>query len=944
MRNQIDEVLKKSDDISKWISDFLDSDAPQFKGKSKEKRMQMAKAAYYAAQKNEEMKCWDGYRKQGTKIGKSGKVVNNCVKEEELEEGSESWESGYKRRVVKTSKPEHKEKGHNWRIKGKDRPEISIKLYKDKPSFAEFKKQMKRVAGHEFGEQLEESTEALKKKAEKSGVSLSILKKVYARGVAAWNSGHRPGTTPQQWGMARVNSYITKGKGTYHGADKDLRESKTIKVDHTAIMDQKNASYILVQDRKCIAKGTKEEMLKLHEETPESRVWVSTANINDLVEEKDHPYHKGLSKSTIAKRKAHWKKKDKLSDKDPAAYEPAPGDANAKTKESKHTKKYKELYGEMKKINEIGDTAKGQKALKSYSDKAFKSQDKAEAEYDHDHFDSGHHNAKAAHTITKREIGRERAAQRMKKEAVNPEAAAKASKKAQMVAKHADEREALAKKQAREKESMKEGYDHEERIARDTVKNPSKGLLGGPSASEAERILRSKYKYDDKRIAKLKESSAAKIVKTKLSTMANKNVRIPSPAERRAEIEKRKQMKEDIDMLSFDEYLQEDMRIAKASSFAKQHAGDMKTAVKKIEAIRKGLTNHPKVKDALKKANEELSDKQKKLDHNKNGKIDGADLATLRSKKKTVSELDKSTLKSYADKAHQAAQDHAYDAEHQYNDKKEQEKSRKMAAKRAAGVAKADAKLKEEENLDELSKKTLGSYVKKASFNAAQSAYQAGGSNGNIAKLQPHMDKLNKRTAGVNKATDKLAKEEVEIEETILEYDLEKNAKRYLSHKAKADKASHEAKHGMMTSADDYRKKHEAAAKAHLKARSSGMHAPISNATIDAHHKAAQYHAKKAKEGILKKEETLELKSYKDFMSEMDNSKRYVHKGTRYGGSAQRDTDHENDFGHDDEKEKFKRLLQKKPEKKTAPAPAVKRGRGRPAGSKSGARDYYNKK
>jgi hypothetical protein len=60
-------------------------------------------------------------------------------------------------------------------------------------------------------------------KAKKSGVSLSTLRKVYRRGVAAWNSGHRPGTTPQQWGMARVNSYITKGK-TYHTADKDLRE------------------------------------------------------------------------------------------------------------------------------------------------------------------------------------------------------------------------------------------------------------------------------------------------------------------------------------------------------------------------------------------------------------------------------------------------------------------------------------------------------------------------------------------------------------------------------------------------------------------------------------------------------------------------------------------------------------------------------------------------
>lgn len=66
-------------------------------------------------------------------------------------EGTESWEAGYKRRVVKTTKAEHKDKGLMWRIKGKDRPEISIKLYKDKPSFAEFKKQMKRVAGHEFG-------------------------------------------------------------------------------------------------------------------------------------------------------------------------------------------------------------------------------------------------------------------------------------------------------------------------------------------------------------------------------------------------------------------------------------------------------------------------------------------------------------------------------------------------------------------------------------------------------------------------------------------------------------------------------------------------------------------------------------------------------------------------------------------------------------------------
>ena len=74
-------------------------------------------------------------------------------------------------------------------------------------------------------EQIDEgaSDTSLAAKAKKSGISLSTLKTVYKRGVAAWNSGHRPGTTPSQWGHARVNSYITKGK-TYHTADKDLRE------------------------------------------------------------------------------------------------------------------------------------------------------------------------------------------------------------------------------------------------------------------------------------------------------------------------------------------------------------------------------------------------------------------------------------------------------------------------------------------------------------------------------------------------------------------------------------------------------------------------------------------------------------------------------------------------------------------------------------------------
>ena len=73
------------------------------------------------------------------------------LKEGEGKYKGEKWADGFKRRVVKTTQPEHLEKGFKWRIKGKERNEISIKLYKKKPDYKEFVKQMKRVAGHEFG-------------------------------------------------------------------------------------------------------------------------------------------------------------------------------------------------------------------------------------------------------------------------------------------------------------------------------------------------------------------------------------------------------------------------------------------------------------------------------------------------------------------------------------------------------------------------------------------------------------------------------------------------------------------------------------------------------------------------------------------------------------------------------------------------------------------------
>ena len=107
-----------------------------------------------------------------------------------------------------------------------------------------------------FDELLE--NEGLKKKAAKSGISYGTLKKVYNRGMAAWRTGHRPGTTPQQWGMARVNSYIGKGKGTYYGADADLR-GKSKKEDVNEISKGLAKRYIGKAARDVFQKGRDDE-------------------------------------------------------------------------------------------------------------------------------------------------------------------------------------------------------------------------------------------------------------------------------------------------------------------------------------------------------------------------------------------------------------------------------------------------------------------------------------------------------------------------------------------------------------------------------------------------------------------------------------------------------------------------------------------------------------
>ena len=96
----------------------------------------------------------------------------------------------------------------------------TINQYKDEYG-TDYRIKLDQTVSEMLDELLSEN-EGVKKKAAKSGMPYGILMKVYNRGMAAWRTGHRPGTTPQQWGMARVNSFVTKSSGTWGKADKDL--------------------------------------------------------------------------------------------------------------------------------------------------------------------------------------------------------------------------------------------------------------------------------------------------------------------------------------------------------------------------------------------------------------------------------------------------------------------------------------------------------------------------------------------------------------------------------------------------------------------------------------------------------------------------------------------------------------------------------------------------
>jgi len=161
----------------------------------------------------------DGHSKAFDK-GKYGKGLSKSQKESAKASSKKAMKADEEGKSLKEQyKPWASDKAHNKGLKEKGK-----KTPKSKHT-----EKYERMYGKDSEDNAEDSSDFAKKsgtgkslaeKARKSGISLSVLRKVYQRGMGAWKSGHRPGMSPQAWAMARVNSFITGGGA--RKADKDL--------------------------------------------------------------------------------------------------------------------------------------------------------------------------------------------------------------------------------------------------------------------------------------------------------------------------------------------------------------------------------------------------------------------------------------------------------------------------------------------------------------------------------------------------------------------------------------------------------------------------------------------------------------------------------------------------------------------------------------------------
>lgn len=128
-----------------------------------------------------------------------------------------------------------------------------------------------------------------------------------------------------------------------------------------------------------------------------------------------------------------------------------------------------------------------------------------------------------------------------------------------------------------------------------------------------------------------------------------------------------------------------------------------------------------------------------------------------------IDELDKKTLGSYIKKASTNQIGNTAKVLAGKNDP-ETERARKRMGQRMSGIAKATDKLTKEEaeQIDELKKSTLGSYIKKSAAERGHAGIEAGAGASGSKDQKDAISTMKKRLKGIKMATDRLTKEEVE--------------------------------------------------------------------------------------------------------------------------------------------------------------------------------------
>jgi hypothetical protein len=161
--------------------------------------------------------------------------------------------------------------------------------------------------------------------------------------------------------LQRLFKKIAKNKGKdvkKHGDAEAVLKDMQSDLNLPVVVNYKNGEFEVVNKTIMRKKNFKTT-------SPEIKYESQDPDIKDRDGTQPARYHAGLKKSTKAKRDAHFKKHGKKADDDSSAYKPAPGDATAKTKPSKYTKSFKDMYDEdcWDGYKEVGMKKKGNKMV-----------------------------------------------------------------------------------------------------------------------------------------------------------------------------------------------------------------------------------------------------------------------------------------------------------------------------------------------------------------------------------------------------------------------------------------------------------------------------------------------------------------------------------------------------------------------------------------------------